>query len=112
LTLDAGLTLFLTLVLCAVLLAECANADPSGRRRWIWVAWAAMAGAVLSKGLVGIVIPGCALVLVSLWRRDFGLWRRMHMVSGALIFLALTAPWFVLVSLRNPGFAEFFFIHE
>ncbi|WPH18099.1 glycosyltransferase family 39 protein [Variovorax paradoxus] len=112
LTLDAGLTLFLTLVLCAVLLADCAKANPSSRRRWIWVAWAAMAGAVLSKGLVGIVIPGCALVLVSLWRRDFGLWRRMHMVSGALIFLALTSPWFVLVSLRNPGFAEFFFIHE
>ncbi len=29
-----------------------------------------------------------------------------------LIFLVLAAPWFVLVSLRNPGFAEFFFIHE
>lgn len=112
LTLDAGLTMFLTLGLCAVLLAECAKADPSGRRRWIWVAWAAMAGAVLSKGLVGIVIPGCALVLISLWHRDFGLWRRMHIVSGALIFLALTSPWFALVSLRNPGFAEFFFIHE
>lgn len=112
LTLDAGLTLFLTLVLCAVLLAERADADSSGRRLWIWVAWAAMAGAVLSKGLVGIVIPGCTLVLVSLWRRDLRSWRRMHVVSGALIFLALTAPWFVLVSLRNPGFAEFFFIHE
>lgn len=112
LTLDAGLTLFLTLALCAVLLAECASADPSSRRRWIWIAWAAMAGAVLSKGLVGIVIPACALVLVSLRRRDFGLWRRMHIVSGTLIFLALTFPWFVLVSLRNPGFAEFFFVHE
>jgi 4-amino-4-deoxy-L-arabinose transferase-like glycosyltransferase len=112
LTLDAGLTLFLTLVLCAVLLAERANADPSGRRRWIWVAWAAMAGAVLSKGLVGVIIPGSALLLVSLWRGDFGLWRRMHMVSGVLIFLALASPWFVLVSMRNPGFAEFFFIHE
>jgi 4-amino-4-deoxy-L-arabinose transferase-like glycosyltransferase len=112
LTLDAGLTLFLTLVLCAVLLAECTHADRSGRRRWIWVAWAAMAGAVLSKGLVGVVIPGGALLLASLWCRDFGWWRRMRPVSGALIFLALTSPWFVLVSLRNPGFAEFFFIHE
>lgn len=112
LTLDAGLMLFLTLVLCAVLLAECTNADPWGRRRWIWIAWAAMAGAVLSKGLVGVVIPGSALLLASLWRLDFGVWLRMHMLSGLLIFLALTSPWFVLVSLRNPGFAEFFFIHE
>ena len=112
LTLDAGLTLFLTLTLCAVLLAECAHASASAHRRWIWVAWAAMAGAVMSKGLVGVVIPGCVLLLVSLWRRDFGLWRRMHLVSGGLLFLALAAPWFVLVSSRNPGFTEFFFIHE
>lgn len=112
LTLDAGLTLFLTLTLCAVLLAKHGQPDARERRRWIWLAWAAMGAAVLSKGLVGIVIPGAVLVLASLWRRDAALWRGMHWVSGLVIFLAITAPWFVLVSLRNPGFAEFFFIHE
>jgi 4-amino-4-deoxy-L-arabinose transferase-like glycosyltransferase len=112
LTLDTGLTLFLTLTLCAALLAECADLDPHVRRRWVWIAWAAMGGAVLSKGLVGVVIPGCVLLLASAWRRDFGLWRRMRPIPGGLIFLLIVAPWFVLVSLRNPGFAEFFFIHE
>ncbi|WP_083745152.1 glycosyltransferase family 39 protein [Variovorax sp. KK3] len=110
LTLDAGLTLFLTLALCAVLLAN--EAPAPSRRRWILLAWAAMAAGVLSKGLVGIVIPGAVLVLVSLWRRDATLWRGMHWVPGIALFLAITAPWFVLVSLRNPGFAEFFFVHE
>jgi len=112
LTLDAGLTLFLTLALCAVLLANHGQPDARQRRRWILLAWAAMGAAVLSKGLVGIVIPGAVLVLVSLWRRDASLWRGLHWGSGLLIFLAITAPWFVLVSLRNPGFASFFFIHE
>ncbi|MEJ8811719.1 glycosyltransferase family 39 protein [Variovorax ureilyticus] len=111
LTLDTGLTLFLTLALSAVLLAH-ASPEPRSRRRWIWLAWAAMAGAVLTKGLVGIVIPGAVLVVVSLWRRDMGLWRGMHWASGLAIFFALAAPWFVLVSMRNPSFAEFFFIHE
>jgi len=113
LSLDAGLSFFLTLALCAVLLAE-GNPEASAatRRRWIWLAWAAMAGAVLSKGLIGVAIPGGVLFLACLWRRDFRLWRGMHWFSGLLIFFALTAPWFVLVSLRNPGFAEFFFIHE
>ncbi|MDM0114055.1 glycosyltransferase family 39 protein [Variovorax sp. J22R133] len=110
LTLDAGLAFFLTLALCGLLLSG--TASGSVRRNWIWLAWAAMAGAVLSKGLVGLVIPGAALVLVSLWRRDVGLWRGMHWWSGGLIFLVLAAPWFVAVSLRNPGFADFFFIHE
>jgi 4-amino-4-deoxy-L-arabinose transferase-like glycosyltransferase len=111
LTLDSGLTLFLTLALCGVLLAH-ENPDRGARRRWIWLAWAAMAGAVLSKGLVGIVIPGAVLVAVSLWRRDMGLWRGMHWASGLVVFFALATPWFVLVSMRNPAFAEFFFIHE
>jgi 4-amino-4-deoxy-L-arabinose transferase-like glycosyltransferase len=112
LSLDAGLNLFLTLALCAALLAQ--NADPgtATHRRWVLCGWAAMALAVLSKGLVGIVIPGCALLLASLASRDLGVLRRLRWGPGLLIFLAIAAPWFVLVSLRNPGFAEFFFIHE
>ncbi len=112
LTLDAGLTLFLTIALCAVLIAEYGGAAGPERRRWIWLAWAAMAGAVLSKGLVGLLIPGAVLFVASVWRRDFGLWRGMHWLSGLAIFLVLAAPWFVLVSMRNPSFAHFFFIHE
>lgn len=112
LTLDAGLTLFLTLTLCAYLLAQGVDPNTPAQRRWMGLAWAAMAGAVLSKGLVGIAIPGCALLLATLWSRDFGVWRRLHWGTGGLLFLAIGAPWFVLVSWRNPGFAEFFFIHE
>jgi len=111
LSLDAGLTLFLALSLCAVLLAQQPGLAPAQRRRWIWLAWAAMAGATLSKGLIGILIPGTVLVLYSLWQRDLSVWR-LHWLSGLAIFFALTAPWFVLVEMRNPGFAQFFFIHE
>jgi 4-amino-4-deoxy-L-arabinose transferase-like glycosyltransferase len=112
LTLDAGLTLFMTLSLSSVLIAQFATPEAGQHRTWIWIAWAAMAGAVLSKGLIGVLIPGAVLFLASLWRRDFRLWREMHWVSGLLIFFLLAAPWFVLVSMRNPGFAKFFFVHE
>jgi 4-amino-4-deoxy-L-arabinose transferase-like glycosyltransferase len=114
LTLDAGLTLFLTLALGAVLIAHYAQPAPAPARRraWIWLAWAALAGAVLSKGLVGLLIPGAVLVLGSAWRADWRLWRGMHWASGLAIFLLLAAPWFVRVSLRNPDFLQFFFVHE
>ena len=113
LALDAGLTAALTLVLCAMLIAESpAMSGAPQRRWWVWAAWAGMALAMLSKGLIGIVIPGAVLVLHSLWRLDFSPWRRMHWGSGPVILLAIAAPWFVLVSLRNPDFAHFFFIHE
>ena len=45
-------------------------------------AWAALALAVLSKGLIGIVLPGAALVLYTLLTRDWTLWRRLHLGHG------------------------------
>jgi 4-amino-4-deoxy-L-arabinose transferase-like glycosyltransferase len=111
LSLDAGLTAMLTLVLCALLLAQ--HAGPGGtQRRWMLAAWAGMGLAVLSKGLVGVLIPGAVLVLHGLWRRDFALWRQFQWGSGLALFALITVPWFVLVSSRNPDFAQFFFIHE
>ena len=111
-TLDAGLGFFLALAFAALVIAQRAEAGAAERRGWMWTAWAAMAGAVLSKGLIGIVIPGGALVVYTAITRDVAVWRRLHIVSGAAIFLALAAPWFVLVSRANAEFARFFFIHE
>jgi 4-amino-4-deoxy-L-arabinose transferase-like glycosyltransferase len=112
LNLDTSLTFFMTLALCGFLLAQREDAGLAARRNWMWVCWAAMAAAVLSKGLIGIVIPGAVLVIYSLILRQFFFWRRLHLLSGTVLFLVLCAPWFVLVSMRNPGFAHFFFIHE
>jgi 4-amino-4-deoxy-L-arabinose transferase-like glycosyltransferase len=111
-TLDSGLAFFLTLALAALLVAQRDETPPPARRAWMWVVYAAMAGATLSKGLIGIVLPGGALVAYSLVTRDFALWRRLHLVSGLALCLALSAPWFVAVARVNPEFLRFFFIHE
>jgi len=110
-TLDMGVTFFISLGLFSLLLAQNEQAV-AARRRWMTLAWAAMALAVLSKGLMGLILPGAALFLYSLLNRDAGVWLRMHWVSGLLTFFLLAAPWFVLVMRANPEFFEFFFIHE
>ena len=111
-TLDMGLTLFLFATLCATLLAQRDDASPRARSVCMHLAWAAMAGAVLTKGLVGIVIPGATLTFYTLAQRDWRLWGRLHITTGLLLFLAIAAPWFIAVSMRNPEFAWFFFVHE
>ena len=111
-TLDMGVAFFLSLGIGALALAQSQRQDPRHVRRWMLLAWAALAGATLSKGLIGLLLPAATVTLYSLWQRDFALWRHMHIGQGLLLFLLLTAPWFVAVSLRNPEFAEFFFIHE
>ena len=111
-TLDALLTFWLTMSLGAFLLAQHWEESPARRRRWMLVAWAAMAGGMLTKGLVALLIPFCTLVLHTLVTRDRKPWTRLYPASGILLFLLLAAPWFIIVSARNPEFARFFFIHE
>ena len=110
-TLDMSVTLFLSAAVFAFSLAQ-TESEPRARRRWMLGFWAACAGAVLSKGLIGIVLPVGAIGLYVLVRRDWALARRLELLRGGALFLALTAPWFVAVSLANPEFAHFFFIQE
>jgi 4-amino-4-deoxy-L-arabinose transferase-like glycosyltransferase len=111
-TLDMSLTAFMTCALCAFLLAQDARTDARGRRRFMLLAWALCALGVLTKGVVGIALPVLALAAYVVLARDLALLRRLHVGAGLAVFLAIAAPWFVLVELRNPGFAEFFFVHE
>ena len=111
-TLDMGVTFFMNLGVIGFVLAQQPTAG--SRENWLWMhlAWAAFALALLSKGLIGLVLPGAALVAYTLMQRDWVMWRRLHLVSGLTLFFALGAPWFVAVTLANPEFFHFFFIHE
>lgn len=111
-TLDMGLAAMLTLSMCTLLLAQREDASRDQQRNGMLLCWTGMALAVLSKGLIGIVLPGAALMLYTLFSRDWMIWKRLHLVKGLILFLAITTPWFLLVSLKNPEFPRFFFIHE
>jgi 4-amino-4-deoxy-L-arabinose transferase-like glycosyltransferase len=110
-TLDMGVTFFMCASLFAFLLAM--EAESVGARRgWMYAAWAAAAFATLSKGLEAVVLPGAVFVLYTLITREWARWKQLHFIGGLSIYLMIAAPWFLLVSLRNPEFPQFFFIHE
>ena len=88
-TLDMGLTLFLFVALGAFILAQRDGTTARDNRLWMHVVWAAMALAVLTKGLIGIVLPAISMVLYTLLERDWRLWTRLHIASGSLLFLAI-----------------------
>ncbi|MFT3906347.1 MAG: glycosyltransferase family 39 protein [Steroidobacteraceae bacterium] len=68
--------------------------------------------ALLAKGLVGLLIPLTVAGMYWLLWRDWSLLWRARPWWSLLALALLAAPWFVVVSLRNPEFAHFFFIHE
>lgn len=109
---DGVLTFFFTATLFAA--HGAVEARMAGRPAgWLSAfAGALAAGAFLSKGLVGIVLPGGILLLWCFWtRRARGL---VPILVGPAVpvFLALAVPWLWLAERRNPGFLQFFFIHE
>ncbi|SPC05586.1 putative Glycosyl transferase, family 39 [Cupriavidus taiwanensis] len=111
-TLDMTLSGAMACVLAGLLLAQHPATAPAARRRWMLACWAAMGVAVLTKGLVGVVLPGLVLVLYTAVTRDLALWRRLHAPAGIALMLLVAVPWYWLVARRNPEFLRFFFIHE
>ncbi len=110
--LDMGVSVFLAISLGAFALAQSERETVTKGQGWMLLSWAGLAGALLSKGLIGIVFPGAAITLYSLWQKDWKLWRHLFIAKGLFLFLCLVIPWFVLVSQENEQFLHFFFIHE
>ncbi len=111
-TLDMGLTLFLETTVFALVLSRAPGATAFERRAWTHVAWLAAGLAILSKGLVGIVLPAAAFAIYSLVYRDVSTWRKLQPSTGVPLMLLVALPWFVAVMRANPDFAHFFFVHE
>ena len=68
-----------------------------------YLAWAALALAMLAKGLVAPVFFFFAVVPYLLLTGDWRRWRQFRLPTGILLFLAIAAPWHILAGLRNPG---------
>lgn len=110
--LDMGLSGMMTITLCGMLLAQRDDASATEQRNWMLASYAGMALAFLSKGPIGIVLPGAVLVLYTLVTREWALWTRLHLVKGLILFTLIAAPWFIMVWQQNPEHPHFFFIHE
>ncbi|HET7867522.1 MAG TPA: glycosyltransferase family 39 protein [Burkholderiaceae bacterium] len=95
-----------------VLLAHAALCQHAGRsnRRALAAAYAMAALGVLAKGLIGLVLP--ALVVLA-WLVTMRWWRVLGALlwwPGLLIFMILTAPWFVAMQRQFPDFLNYFFV--
>jgi 4-amino-4-deoxy-L-arabinose transferase-like glycosyltransferase len=81
--------------------------------RWWWTLYVAAALATLTKGPVGVAIPFIAGVIFLWWQGELrGAIRRFHALSGLLVGLVIALPWFVAVTIREPGFFAFYFVGE
>ncbi len=68
--------------------------------------------AILSKGLIGLVLPGGVLFFWLLLSKR---WRGLGVLlwpPAILAFLLVAVPWFWLMQQKFPGFFDYYFIHQ
>lgn len=74
--------------------------------------WVCAALGLLTKGLIGLVLPGGVILF---WMLLSGRWRwlfKLFWWPAPLLFLLVGAPWFVLMQQKFPEFFHYFFIYQ
>jgi 4-amino-4-deoxy-L-arabinose transferase-like glycosyltransferase len=103
--------MLLTAIMTAAMFAFFLHWRDGGR--WGWLFYVAMGFAALTKGPVGVAIP-IFVATIFLWREGDlrGVMRKFHALPGLLVTAAIAAPWFIAITIREPGFFDFYFIGE
>ena len=105
---DAVLTLAITGAIWAWLRLLEPDVEPA--LSWSLVLGLCLGVGLLLKGLIAVVFPvAAALAYMALTRRLFSLTdrRRLHVGFAIAVALAISVPWYVLATLRNPPYFVF-----
>lgn len=108
--LDLVLTVFISIGLLSFIQGVKLTGMP--RRGRFMLASAALSCAVLTKGLIGLILP---VAIIGIWVIGLNKWkelRPLYLPTNLLIFALIAFPWHILVSARNPEFFDFYFIRE
>jgi 4-amino-4-deoxy-L-arabinose transferase-like glycosyltransferase len=108
---DMTLTFCITLALYSFF--EAAYTEERTRRRiYCLVMYGALAAGTLIKGLVGLLIPGLIIFFYVCLTKQWSVLRGLYLFPGALSFLAIIAPWYLLAETHNPGFLRYYLWDE
>ncbi|NET73351.1 MAG: glycosyltransferase family 39 protein [Sphaerospermopsis sp. SIO1G2] len=79
------------------------NSTPSRfPNKWYIASYILMGAGILTKGPVGLVLPGLIMIIFGLYLGKFWqLWLEMHPIKGIGISLLVSTPWYILVTLDN-----------
>ena len=82
--------------------------------RWYYLAYAFAGLSVLTKGPIGLLQPGLIILLFLFWRRDLKALLHIKLISGMLLFLAITLLWYgPMYALHGSDFvSQFIGVHN
>lgn len=76
------------------------------------LAYALAALACLTKGLIGIVLPGIIIFLWIVFTKNWSRIKDMLYIPGIFVFFAIFLPWHIMMALQDADFLHFYFVVE
>ena len=88
------------------------TSQSAGKKIWFGVFFVSLALAVLTKGLIGIALPGMGIFFYLATQKRWSEIKRIPWLWGVLLFVAIALPWHLLAGIKNERFYWFYFINE
>lgn len=88
---DTSLFLFMSMAIAFFYMGYTEN------RKYYYLCYTAAAFAVLTKGPIGLLLPGLAALLFLAYNKDLAEMKRVHLFSGLLLFTAIAGAWYGLM---------------
>jgi 4-amino-4-deoxy-L-arabinose transferase-like glycosyltransferase len=70
--------------------------------------YAALGCAVLTKGPIGLLLPGLIIFLYLLKTKQWHLILNRNIIVGAAVFLVIALPWYIIMALRHDDYLQAF----
>jgi 4-amino-4-deoxy-L-arabinose transferase-like glycosyltransferase len=85
----------------------------SGFKFWGYMFFVGLAIGLLAKGPLAVVIAAISIggwvIATNRWKAT---WQNLPWVSGSILMLLLTLPWYIAAEAKTPGFLEYFIFGE
>lgn len=92
--------------------ARALDAGGAPHPRWLLVGWIGCALGVMSKGLIGVVLPA---ITIGPWLLAQGRWRDLLRLLHPLplaLFALIVLPWHAWMEHRYPGFFDYYVVGQ
>ncbi|HOP85057.1 MAG TPA: glycosyltransferase family 39 protein [Syntrophorhabdaceae bacterium] len=106
-TLDMFFTLWLT---CSIVFFY--EFYRKKRPYFIYLFYVFLALATLTKGIVVPILVGLTVFIFLITEKRLSFLKEIKLIKGIFVYLVVTAPWFIAISLKEREFFYFFFIDQ
>ena len=105
---DAALFFFMSVTVAAFYLGYTEN------KKYYWLCYLFAALAALTKGPIGLLLPGLACFLFLLSKKDLKEMLRVHLLSGLVLFAVVAGSWYGYMYVRHgyDFILNFFGVHN